>query len=181
MKERIGIFGGSFNPPHIGHLLICHYSLAIYDLDQVWLIPVKDHPLGKRLINVGYRHSMCGILTRFDNKVLVYDYSYYKYTVDLLERLTAEYSHIDFSLIIGSDIHEELSKWKEWGRIQELAGIITIHRQGHDLPNISGSDIVRFPNISSTEIRERIKNGQDVNHLVPKGVLEYIKQNNLTF
>lgn len=182
---KVGIFGGSFNPPHIGHLMICYYTLSIYGLDEVWLVPVKEHPLGKQLIDIVHRSNMCARLKdSAPGKIKLMYPGNKKYTVDLLEFYKERFPRDKFYLIIGSDIHEELERWKEWGRIQELAEIITIYRHGHldnsDEEAIS-SGVVKFPNISSTEIRRRLKAGEDVSNFVPKNILEYINYHNLEF
>jgi nicotinate-nucleotide adenylyltransferase len=181
MKIKIGIFGGSFNPPHVGHLLVCQYALSIYDLHEVWMVPAQEHPFGKKLVDFWHRYEMCCKLrSKSSDRVNIFNFNE-KHTVDLLENLVIKYPYYEFALIIGSDI--ELSEWKEPERIRELAEIITIYRHGDQESDKEALHFgrVKFPNISSTEIRKRLRKGLDVSGFVPKNVLEYIKSANLEF
>jgi nicotinate-nucleotide adenylyltransferase len=139
------------------------------------LIPAKEHPFGKPLIDFWDRYEMCSILCKSNPSLSVVN-SEEKYTVDFLENLKQRFPYYSPALIIGSDILEEREDWKNWDRIEELAEIIVVPRSGY-----SFLDDIKLPDISSTEIRKRLREGVDVSKFVPKNVLEYIKHNNLEF
>ena len=110
---RIALLGGSFNPPHVGHLLAAHYVRATQDVDEVWLLPTFRHPFGKRSEDYEHRVRMCERMctdasgwlktSRVESEV-----GKDGRTVDTLEFLHARHPGVDFSLIIGSDILKDL-------------------------------------------------------------------------
>ena len=179
---KIGVFGGSFNPPHIGHLLVCQYTLSMYGLDEVLVIPAKEHPFNKPLLEFWQRYELCCIMCRPHDKLHVMNYDH-KYTVDLLKYLIKWNPQDSFHLIVGSDILRDRDKWKDWDKIQDIVDIITVYRKGYGEecgePPRFGEFV--FPNINSTDIRRRLARGSDVDGLIPKKVLEYIKHNKLEF
>lgn len=182
----IGIFGGSFNPLHIGHYLVCQYVLAVTDISNIWIVPVKEHPFGKPIVDYWHRYEMCAIIARMDPRIDAMSFDN-KFTIDLVEELVEKWPHYKFSLIVGSDIQGEWTDWKNYEKIQELVPIVVVNRSGYVtqgeglISKAKQSGQIVMPNVNSTEIRKRLSDGLDVDGLIPKKVLEYIRHNNLEF
>lgn len=172
MRE-IAIFGGSFDPPHVGHLLAAAYVLATEPCDELWFVPVLSHPLGKQLTgSYEHRTALCEELTRLVPRTRVSraeQESGRTRTVDLLEWLQTQVSGARFALVLGTDLNAERAQWKQFDRIQQLARIITVQRGGHT------SEGVAIPEVSSTQVRALLKSGASVDRLVPRGVLGAIR------
>jgi len=174
-KMNVGIFGGSFDPPHVGHLWAVAYSLAMYDIDEVWVIPCYQHVYGKELENFGHRLIMCEkLFGSFDNvrvsQVEMYLSEKYKkpnFTADTLEFLQQQYKH-SFSLIVGADIAESIEQWDGYDRIAKIAKILPVLREDKAIPELG-----------STNAREEIINGRLPDKILPPKVLDYIVQNKL--
>ena len=177
---RIALLGGSFNPPHVGHLMNAYYVLSTREVDRVWLMPVCQHPFAKRLVPFEDRLRMCELAAaRFAGGVEVSDVEREVpsgRTVDTLEHLIARYPAHRFLLIVGSDILLETSKWKAFDRVEQLAELIVVARAGYPSPRAAGPAL---PEVSSTLIRERLSRGEDVSSLVPREVLRYAAERGL--
>jgi nicotinate-nucleotide adenylyltransferase len=169
---EIALFGGSFDPPHVGHALAAQYVLATEPVDELWLVPVHEHPLGKKLAaSFEHRVELCRLAVRELPRVKVStaeeDLGGEGRTVDLLEHLSARHPGTKFALVLGTDLVAERPLWKRFDRIEELARVIPLARAGY----VSGG---LLPEVSSTQVRAMLKTGQDVSHLVPRAVLEAI-------
>ena len=169
---EIALFGGSFDPPHVGHVLAAHYLLATEPFDRLWLVPVHEHPLGKKLAaSFEHRVELCRLavkdLARVEISTAEEDLGGEGRTVDLLEHLVARYPGTKFALVLGTDLVAERPLWKRYDRIQELARIVPLQRAGY-----AGEALL--PEVSSTQVRALLKAGQDVSHLVPRAVLQAI-------
>lgn len=172
---RVGLYGGSFNPPHIGHSMVCHYLLQTTPLDAIWLIPSGRHPFSKQLVPFELRARLCERLAGpFGGRVQVCtiegDGEATTYTIDTVRRLQARHPELQFEWIIGSDILRETHKWKDFDLLQTLLPFRVLGRQG-----FSGGETPAMPEVSSTEIRQRLAQGLSVASLVPHGVLELIQ------
>jgi nicotinate-nucleotide adenylyltransferase len=178
---RIALLGGSFNPPHVGHVLNACYVRVTCEVDRVWLMPVFEHPFGKPLAPFEDRAQMCERavacfapaieVTRIEEQA-----PRGSKTVEVLELLTARFPEHRFALVIGTDILPERSKWKSFDRIEELAQVLVIPRAGFPAPGVEGP---KLPEVSSTEIRDRLARGEDVAALVPCEVLRHIRERHL--
>jgi nicotinate-nucleotide adenylyltransferase len=178
---RIALLGGSFNPPHVGHLMNAYYVLATREVDRVWLMPVFHHPFGKPLAPFDDRVRMCELaaarlaggveVTRAEAEALGTGR-----TVETLDYLIPKHPEHGFALVIGSDILPERSKWKDFDRIEALAEVIVVPRAGFPAPEARGPEL---PLVSSTEVRERLARGEDVSALVPREVLRYVVEHGL--
>jgi nicotinate-nucleotide adenylyltransferase len=177
---RIALLGGSFNPPHVGHLMNATYVLATREVDRVWLMPVYQHPFAKRLAPFEDRLRMCALaVTHLGDAVQGSDVEREVpggRTVDTLEHLMARHPEHRFALIVGTDILPETSKWKAFDRVEQLAEVIVVARAGYPSPRASGPPL---PEVSSTLIRERLSRGEDVSALVPREVLRYVAERGL--
>ena len=172
-KKRIALYGGSFNPPHICHLLTVTYALECNLCDEVWLIPVFRHAFGKQSAPYEVRRSLCeALLEPFADRARVCDIEReaggVSRSIDTLQALRARYPQYEFSLLLGSDLRAELPRWKESERLQKMARIIWIGRSGADA---HPDDAILLPDVSSTQVRELLNTGRDAGALVPARVL----------
>ncbi len=170
---EIALFGGSFDPPHVGHLLAASYVLATEPVDELWLVPVYQHPFGKQFAApYDHRVELCSTLARQLPRTKVSraeQESGHARTVDLLEWLKAKHPGVSFALVLGTDLNSERPQWKNFERIQQLARIIEIHRGGFTQGEVT------LPEVSSTQVRALLKTGGNVSHLVPRDVLAAIR------
>lgn len=181
-RRRVAILGGSFNPPHVAHLMAAYWTLATQDVREVWLLPSFRHPFGKDLVAFEDRVRMCELAARGVRGVgvctaereLAGDPHVGK-TARTLEHLVAKHPELDFSLVIGADILPDTSKWYRWDRVTELARIVVVGREG--FPPVAGAPTL--PAVSSTEIRARLARGDDVSGLVPRKVREFVAEKGL--
>jgi nicotinate-nucleotide adenylyltransferase len=178
---RVALIGGSFNPPHVGHLLAAHFVRAATDCDQVWLVPSHRHPFGKPLQAFEHRVAMCQLLCEDASGWLGVSEAEREVggegrTVDLLEHLVAASPETRFTLVIGSDILADLPHWKDVPRIEQLATILVLNRAGHPSPRAFGPPLAE---VSSTHVRDLLARGEDARGLVPRKVLEYVRARRL--
>jgi nicotinate-nucleotide adenylyltransferase len=178
---EVALLGGSFNPPHIGHLLAALYVRQCLGSDEVWLVPTHHHPFGKPTAAFQHRVAMCEIAARELGPWLKVSRAEAEVngegrTVDLLEHLLRKHAGVRFRLVIGSDIVADLPKWKAWDRIQQLAQVTVLYRAGYPAAGSVGPPLAQ---VSSTEIRQRLESGDDPVDLVPRAVLEYARKEKL--
>ena len=197
--DKIGILGGTFDPPHLGHLFMAKTALREFSLDEVILLPVGDPP-HKRSQHVASgidRLNMLELLRGGEAHITISDMEIaregYTYTVDSLRRLTQLLPHAIFYYIIGEDTLYELESWKEHESVFSLTEFICFPRPGGDgermwstaefLKRRYGKDIAfsqsSGPDISSTHIRELIMQGDSTKGLLPEEVRRYIDDNKL--
>jgi nicotinate-nucleotide adenylyltransferase len=177
----VALIGGSFNPPHVGHLLAAHYVRATQPVDEVWLVPAFRHPFGKPLQDFAHRVAMCRLISEDAAGWLKVSEAEREVggdgrTVHLLEHLTRVHPGTSFTLVIGSDILKDLPHWKDFDRIERLARVLVLHRAGHPSPRAFGPPLCQ---VSSTAIREALARGETPSGEVPRRVLEYIRQHGL--
>lgn len=176
----IGIFGGSFDPPHICHVLVCQYSMAMGHVDRVLVIPTFSHPFDKNQTPYADRLAMCRLAMQGFSDIEVSDIESrrdgYSYTIDTVRELISQMPGERFRLIIGSDILQETERWKEYPELTRLAPPLIVPR-GEPLPG--GQDLFVFPPLSSTQIRESIRRGEDVSAAIQPQVLAYAMERDL--
>ena len=172
---RIALFGGSFNPPHLGHRQVVEYLCGLEAFDEIWIVPAFDHPFEKNLAPYEDRVKMCGLFvqgTKAKVSRIEEDLAQKpSYMIDTLRALKKKNPGVKFSIVVGSDIKPELEQWKDIGALKKEAEFFFIPRAG-----IENSP---FLDISSTEIRKLIREGKTVAYLIPTGVMEYIKHRKL--
>lgn len=175
------LFGGSFDPPHLGHWEIAHNIIDRKIADQVWFIPCYSHPFAKHLSTPKHRLHMINFLT--NHAILVNDYEIVKegtsYSFETLKHFqTSQPQHI-FSWLIGSDQLGSFTKWKSWEQMLKMAQVYVYPRQSYPFEPLYGNMIAlqNFPliTISSTQVRESVKQNKSIANLVPEKVGEYIK------
>lgn len=177
MGKRVAILGGSFNPPHVGHLMVAYWTLATQDVSEVWLLPAYVHPFGKELAPFEDRVAMCELAVRALRGVAVCTAEaelsgdpLVGKTARTLEHLVAKHPTHAFSLVVGADVLPETDRWYRWDRVKELARVVVVGREGW--PPVPGAP--SLPAVSSTEIRARLARGEDVSGFVPRKVREYV-------
>ena len=182
MKKRekdIALFGGSFNPPHIGHQMILTYLSFSYDFDEIWILPVYHHYFAKDkyLISHKDRVAMSKIaFEKISSKIKVKEIDIenkFIKSFDTLRFLKEKYPYLNFNLILGEDNYLSRDKWFKFNEIEKMSNIIYLGREGIE-SNLNLP--FKFPKISSTKIRDNyIQNSK----MLDLKVIEYIKDNNL--
>ena len=193
MEKQIetGIFSGSFNPIHMGHLMLAGYLSAFTYLEEVWFVVTPHNPLKEKesLLPDDIRLEMVRLaLADYDN-LKVSDVEFRmpqpSYTIDTLNALTREYPDRRFSLIIGGDNWSLFDKWKDYEQIMERYQILIYPRPGENIripKRLRKSvQLVNAPEveISSTFIRHAIEEGKEMRAFLPPKVYDYIKKNHL--
>lgn len=179
--SRVGLLGGSFDPPHIAHQLICLWALSSERVDEVWLMPCDVHAFRKKLVPFADRRRMCELAVspldpaRVQVCSIETEIDSGGKTLVTLEALIARHPACSFSLLVGADVLEQRDSWYRFDAIERLVEVIAIGRPGYPRP--PGG--VELSPISSTQVRERIADGQDVSALVPAAVLRYIEEHRL--
>jgi nicotinate-nucleotide adenylyltransferase len=184
---HIGLYFGSFNPIHIGHLIIASYARHTTDLQQVWLIVSPQNPLkpSKSLLNEYDRLHLIHKAIDEDPNLRVSDIEFKlskpSYTVHTLAHLAEKYPQHQFSVIMGSDSFLNLSHWKNHEHIIANYHLYIFKRPGFEIENTRGAKITIIDapmlEISSTKIREMIKTSIPIRYLVPDAVAKEIEDN----
>lgn len=184
--RKIGIMGGTFDPPHFGHLLIAERAREACQLDEVWFMPTKTppHKTGSNLCNDEQRIEMVklAIETNPNYKLSLAEFERIgpSYTIDTIKQLKADYPEADFYFIIGGDMIEYLPKWKDIDELLTLITFVGVKRPGHNWTFIYSDkvEIIDAPQleISSSEIRERSQKQRSIRYLLPEAVIEFIKE-----
>jgi nicotinate-nucleotide adenylyltransferase len=181
-RPEIAVFGGSFDPPHVGHVLIVSYALSVSEVDEVLIVPTYAHAFGKVLTAFDHRLRMCELAFRDLARVRIdpieRDLGGESRTLRLVEALIERYPHHDLRLLIGADIMQEAHKWHSFDRIVELARPLVAGRGGHPHPDVP-KDAPLLPEVSSTQVRRLLAAGEDASAQVPARVLRYIREHGL--
>ncbi|MDQ3607975.1 MAG: nicotinate-nucleotide adenylyltransferase [Actinomycetota bacterium] len=191
---RLGLLGGTFNPPHLGHLLCAQEAHAQLRLDRVWLLPVASPPHKEIAGDPGPRTrlELCGLAVGDDDRLGVSDLEVRRggpsYTADTLRELHARAPEDELTFIVGGDMALSLPAWREPEAVLELATVAVAERSGaarqdiiDRLAGIGAADRVRFfdmprLDVSSSEIRARVADGWPIRYLVPDAVAAHIEQ-----
>jgi nicotinate-nucleotide adenylyltransferase len=185
---KIGLFFGSFNPVHVGHLIIAEYMASRTDLKKVWMVVSPHNPLKPKnsLANDYARLDLikCAVLHNPLLNASDIEFSLPKpsYTIDTLAYLTERHPNDEFVLIMGGDNLATISKWKNYELLLKNHQIYVYHRPGYDLgefalhPNVKVFEDAPMMTISATYIRERIRNGESVKYLIPEASLEELEK-----
>lgn len=188
-KETVGILGGSFNPIHMGHLMLAQYLTQWKYVDKVWLTLSPLNPLKEAagLIPDMKRLAMITLATKgaIDIETCDIELSMPRpsYTIDTLDLLSKRHKNKRFKLVIGSDNWQIFDKWKDHERILDEYGVMVYPRPGFPVGSmyVDGLEVIEAPtiSISSTFVRNAIIRGRDVSYFLPAGVYKYIKDNRL--
>jgi nicotinate-nucleotide adenylyltransferase len=192
--ERLGLLGGTFNPPHIGHLVCAQEAVAQLGLDRVLLVPVNEPPHKELEADPGVEHrvELCRRAVadeeRMDVSRLDADVPGPSYTVATLRRLNDEQPEADLTFVVGGDMALSLPSWREPEAILELAALGVAEREGtrridiaERLAGLRGGDRVQFfdmprLDVSSSLIRRHVASGRPIRHLTPDSVVAYIEE-----
>jgi nicotinate-nucleotide adenylyltransferase len=199
---RLGIFGGTFDPVHFGHLALAEECLAAANLDELWLVPAASppHKGGKKLSRFDQRKEMLELAIAGNEKFKVEpmeaDRPGPSFTIDTLLEIQKRKPNDELFLIIGGDSALEFSTWKDPAKIASLATIIVRIRPGFSMPTeqefISqlGKELGVVPkvifvagppflDVSSSLLKERVSNNKSIRYLLPRAVEVYIQQKKL--
>jgi nicotinate-nucleotide adenylyltransferase len=188
---KIGLYFGTFNPIHVGHLIIANHIAEYSGLDQVWMVVTPHNPLKKKdtLLNDYQRLHLVFLATEDYPKIkpsdIEFKLSQPNYTVNTLAHLQDKFPQHEFALIIGEDNLKTFHKWKNYEVILQNHNLYVYPRISSEIENLELKNhpkvhIIEAPvvEISSTFIRENIKNKKNVRPLLPSKVWEYIDHNN---
>jgi nicotinate-nucleotide adenylyltransferase len=167
---RIALFGGSFDPPHLGHVLAASYVLATARPDALWVLPAARHPYHKPLPPLEQRLALCRLAFATLVGVSVRDDEARNpsgFTIDLVEALARAHPGHQWLLVGGTDTAADLPKWRRGADLLKLVEVIAVPRRGYD-----DAAIAAMPAISSTLIRTRRAAGDPCRDLLPAAVAE---------
>lgn len=194
--KRIGIMGGTFNPIHIGHLMLAECTRDEFSLDQIWLIPTACSYMKKQedILAPKERYHMAELAVSDNEKMRCLDLEIrrggYTYSYETMEELGKSFPETEFFFLVGADCLFSMESWKCPQRLFQSCQIIAAVRENADMGKMEAKKqelskafgarihLFAFRNIelSSTEIRERIRFGKSIRYLVPDRVISYIEE-----
>lgn len=186
-RRRIGILGGTFNPPHIGHLIIADQVRNQLDLEKILFLPTADppHSTNKTTIDEKYRVKMVESVVK-GNPTFEMDLTEIKrggksYTFDTIKELKEQHSDVDYYFIIGADMVEDLPTWHNIDELIKIVQFVAVNRSSYSLDTPYPIIRVDVPiiEVSSTELRKKIANNCSVKYLIPDETIEYIETEGL--
>ncbi len=182
---NIGLLGGVFNPPHIGHLIIAQQILDFTDIEEVWFLPnYGQHPPKPHVAPVADRLAMTKLLNLPRTRVstLEIDHKLDGNTINLLPHLPTEHS---YTFLMGSDWIPYFTQWGQWEELLERIPFLVFPRAGHPMTPLYKNmmplahELLVVTNISATKIRERVRKGLSIDQLVPREIAAYIIRHRL--
>ena len=184
---RVALFGGSFDPPHVGHVFGVTYALATVDLDAVLVVPVFSHPFEKELAPFSHRVEMARLafvpVAHATVSTVEEDLGSPSLTVRTLEHLHEAHPDWELHLIVGGDVLHDSSRWVGWDRIEQHARLLVLGRESAPHPDAPKAIL---PNVSSSEVRALLRRRADdldasreAARWVPRRVLDYIDRHGL--
>lgn len=184
---HIGLFFGSFNPVHVGHMVLANYMASFTDLEQVWFVVSPHNPLKEKssLLNQNQRLHMVNLAIGDNDKLksnnIEFSLSQPSYTINTLAHLKEKYPQHTFSLIMGEDNLASFTKWKNYEVILKNHKLYVYPRPNSDSGNLkSHSSVIMteapLMDISSTMIRQAIKDKKNVSSFVPQAVWQYLDE-----
>lgn len=186
---RIGIFGGTFDPPHLGHLVVAADAHAVLALDRLLLIPaaVPPHKRTGARAPGAFRAEMLRAAVRNDPRFVVDDLELHRggtsYTVDTVRHLAERFAEAELFLLIGADNLRDFPTWRDPDDILRLAELVVLNRSGEEGGEVSDPVHLRIPvtrvDISSTEIRRRCAAGESIRYFVPDAVCSIVEREGL--
>jgi nicotinate-nucleotide adenylyltransferase len=190
--KNLGILGGTFDPPHLAHLIAGERAVEAFELDTLFFIPanIPPHKAQERISSGEHRFAMTQLATQGNDKFEVSRIELNRpgisYTIDTLHEIKQKFSPEKIFLFIGLDQLAIFNTWHESEEIFKAAKVVVMTRPLQKLDEIdpflvSGVKILSLPllEISSTDIRARVREGKSVRYLVPEGVREYIAKHKL--
>lgn len=190
-KSLVGLYFGSFNPIHIGHLIIANHVVEFTDINELWFVVSPHNPLKSKsgLAKDNDRYYLVQLAIENNPKFRASNIEFGlpkpSYTIDTLTYLAEKYPLKQFKLIMGGDNLKTIEKWKNYEQLIAKYQIIVYSRPGYDFgayadhPNITILDNVPMMDISATFIRDSIKKNKSIQYLVPDTVYKYINGSNM--
>ena len=182
---NIGLYFGSFNPIHIGHLIIANHVLNETPVNRIWFIVSPQNPLkeSKTLLNEFDRLHLVRLATQDDNRIKCSDIEFNlpkpSYTSNTLTFLSEKYPEHQFSIIMGSDSYQNLDKWKNYETIINNYPVYVYKREEHEIKKTFDKEAITLNapiiQISASQIREHIRSAKSIRYLVPEIVREEIE------
>lgn len=187
MKKKTGLFFGSFNPIHMGHMIVASYMREFTDLDEVWFVISPQNPLKDKRSLLADHHRLMLAKTSVENdstlKVSDIEFKMPKpsYTIDTLTWLNEKYPQRELVVIAGTDIFPNFHKWKNHEVILDYYSMYIYNRPGYDSGKYQQHPSIKFieapmMEISSSFIRTAIRNGKDVRYMLMPDVWKYIRE-----
>ncbi|MCY8233567.1 nicotinate-nucleotide adenylyltransferase [Priestia endophytica] len=185
--KKVGILGGTFNPPHLGHLIIANEALEQYQLDEVWFMPSYSppHKEKKKVTDSKHRLRMTELAIEdnpcFKLQPIEFEKEGTSYTFETMKLLKDRYQEEQFYFIIGGDMVEYLPKWYNIEELLELVTFIGVKRPHHTIStpySILEADVPQIE-ISSSLIREKYEKQKSIRYFVPENVRNYIEEQGL--
>lgn len=184
---KIGLFFGSFNPVHVGHMVLANYMLEYTDLDKIWFVISPHNPLKKKssLLDEKHRLQLVNLAIGDNSKIKASDIEFKlpqpSYTIVTLAYLKEKHPEHEFALILGEDNLLSFNKWKNYEEILKHHQLYVYPRPNTEKSEFHNHPQVKFVNaplmeVSSTEIRKAIQEKKDVRYFMPNAVWEYIKE-----
>lgn len=179
--RRVAVYGGSFDPPHLGHVLSVAWALSAAEIDEVWIVPTWNHAFGKTHgAAFDARMAMCALAFAPFRSVELLDIERrlgdISRTLNTLEALHADHPDASFHLLIGADVLLTTDRWHRWDDIVRLAPPLVVGREGY--PE-SKDCRISIPDVSSTDVRAALEQADDLRGLVPAAVVAYIREQGL--
>ena len=175
------MFGGSFNPPHLAHVLGAAFVLSLGEVDRVLVVPCFRHPFAKHLASFDDRLAMCRLafapVRDVEVSAVERELGGESVTVRTLEHLAAAHPDWTMRLVVGADVVAELDRWTRPERVRALAPPIVLGRLGVHVPGVDAPEVL--PDVSSTELRERLGRDEDPGPLLPRAVADYARTHRL--
>lgn len=189
---KIAIFGGAFDPPHFGHQKVVTNFLKLNLVDELWLLPVKNHAFAKTMASAKDRLAMLGLLkenyfSKLPVRICEYELEQTgtSITFKTLEALSEKYPQHQFSFLMGSDNLASFHKWHSFEELLRLYRFFIYPRSGYDFSLLRSGMIplhdLEEMKVSSTEVKACLQNGADPNDLVPLEIVHYFRQHRLYF
>lgn len=185
--KKVGIYSGSFNPIHHGHVMLANYLVEFSDLDELWFVVTPQNPLKEKseLLDDDERLKMVQLAIGDDPRFHVSDIEMHlprpSYTINTLTALSEQHPDCQFVFICGMDSLQNLTRWREYQKILDNYKLLVFPREGYD-----GGELVHHPSvtiletpileISSTFIRQCVKEGHDVRHFMPEKAFLYMQE-----
>lgn len=184
LTDNVVIFGGSYDPPHIGHVAIVMWMIDALDAKNIVVAPTYSHYFGKDLSDFNHRVEMCKLaFNRYKDKVIISTVEKILPSPNLTYNLLNHYEEIyndKLAVVIGADNLNQIHRWNMWDRVIEKAKIVAVGRPGFEIKDEYSFDAEIYPvgisTVSSTEVKNRISNNESLDGFVSKEVAEYIAE-----
>lgn len=185
--ERVGVFGGTFDPPHLGHAIVANDLVEGLDLDRLLVVPAPRPPHRGATLDARTRLELTRAAFAGCERIEVSDLEYGRtgpsYAVDTLLEVRRRYPGADVTMVIGADQFAAIDTWHDWRRLPDLARIAVMRREGEDpeLPDGArdfpyiGVDVTRI-DLSASRVRDRLQRNESIRFLVPESIREDIER-----